>query len=167
MNFANNAFYDKGVSKAREGMNMIRPFEILSGTIIYRYYDATRAGSPQGGANGPWWIEFEYFQQIKHFALRHGYSHSYAARLFAAILYEWSEVDAFVACEVTIPLKAWKGQGKQVEQNSDPKKQDNRDRPKMTPMQSILEIYQLCVPGLGGPYSIASSALKIVRDGAL
>jgi hypothetical protein len=167
MNFANNAFYNQGIVKAKEGMNMIRPFEIPSGTIIYRYYDATRAGSSQGGANGPWWVEFEYFQQIKHFALHHGYSHSYAARLFAAILYEWSEVDAFVACEVVTPLKAWKGRGKQVEQSQNPQKRDARDLPKMTPMQSILEIYQLCIPGLGGPASIASSALKVVRDGAV
>ncbi|WP_194724055.1 hypothetical protein [Noviherbaspirillum malthae] len=167
MDFANNAFYDKGISKAREGMSMIRPYEIQKDVVIYRYYDSTRAGSPQGGTHGPWWIEFEYFQQIKHFAARNGHAHSYAARLFAAILYEWSEVDAFVACRVRVPLKAWKGRGKQVEQDSDPAKRDARDLPRMTPMQGVLEIYQLCIPGLGGSQSISASALEIVSDGAL
>jgi hypothetical protein len=163
MNFANNAFYNAGISKAREGMSMIRPYEISAGTVIYRYYDSARAGSPQGGANGAWWVEFEYFQKIKHFAAQHGYSHSYAARLFAAVLYEWSEVDAFVACSVSVPLKAWKGRGKQVQSIG----KDARDTPTMTPMQSVLEIYQLCIPGLTGPHSMSSTALEVIRDGAL
>src|SRR4051812_27684107 len=105
--------------------------------------------------NGPWWFEYESFQSIKHFAQRNGYSFSYAARLFAAILYQWSEVDAFVRCEVRQPLRVWKGRGKQVESTG----QDGRDSPKMTPMQSVLEVYQLCIPGVGGPNSISGSVL--------
>ena len=163
MNFANNVFFSKGYDKAREGMSMIRPIEIPMGIVLYRFYDSSRARSPQDGAKGPWWIEFEYFQQIKYFADRNGYSRSYTARLFAAILYEWSEVNAYVACSVQKPLQGWKGRGKQVESSG----KDQRDLPKMTPMQSIIEIYQLCIPGLGGPFSIASRALSVVGSGAL
>ena len=153
----------KGYAKAREGMSMIRPFELCPGQVIYRFYDSTRAPTSAAGANGPWWVEFESFQKIKHFAQRHGYSFSYSARLFAAILYEWSEVNAFVRCEVIQPLKVWKGRGKQVESSG----KDTRDLPKMTPMQSVLEVYQLCLPCVGGPASLASAVLKVLDSGPL
>jgi hypothetical protein len=77
--------------------------------------------------------------------------------LFAAILYEWSEVNAWVACEVTQPLHAWKGRGKQVQSSG----KDSRDLPTMTPMQSVLEIYQIVLPGVGGKSSIAAKVLKV------
>jgi hypothetical protein len=163
MTYANNVFFDKGYEKAKEGMNMIRPIELQKGTVIYRFYDSNRATSAADGASGAWWVEFEYFQQIKHFAARNGYSMSYAARLFAAVLYEWSEVNAYVACSVEEPLKAWKGRGRQVESTGI----DQRDTPKMTPMQSVSEIYQLCIPGLAGSFSIASKALRVTKSGAL
>lgn len=51
---------------------------------------------------------------MKMFALQHEYSSSYAARLFAAILYEYSEVNAFVRAEVVQPLRSWKCRSKQV-----------------------------------------------------
>lgn len=37
----------------------------------------------------------------------------------------------------------------------------------MTPMQSTLEIYQLCIPGIGGTGSIASLALKVLSADSL
>ena len=157
MQFANEQFVSAGYTAARSGMSLIRPFELMPGQMIYRFYDSSKAATPEAGANGAWWMEFESFQQIRHFALRHGYSFSYAARLFAAILYEWSEVNAFVRCRVTKPLKAFKGRGKQVESTG----ADARDLPRMTPMQSVLEVYQLYLPGVGGPASIADSVLKV------
>src|SRR5688572_4759750 len=114
---------------AMAGMNTLRPFLIPVGQVIYRFYDTKRALTPDVGARGAWWLEYEHFQAIKHFGASHGYSLSYSARLFAAILYEWSEVDAFVACRVTSPLFAWKGRGKQVESTG----KDGRDLAKMTP----------------------------------
>lgn len=150
-------------ANASQGMSMTRQIVIPAGQVIYRFYDARRAPSPADGANGAWWLEFEQFQAVKHFAIRNGYPFTYAARLFAAILYEWSEVNAFVACRTTSALAAWKGRGKQV--NSTGK--DPRDLPTMTPMQSILEIYQLYVPGLGGPASLAARALRVQAHGAL
>ncbi len=163
MQFANNPYMAQGYQKAREGMSLIRPFELQSGEVIYRFYDTGKATTPEMGARGVWWVDFESFQSIKHFALRHGYTFSYAARLFTAILYEWSEVDGFVRCEVSRPLQAWKGRGKQVQS----KGTDGRDLPTMTPMQSVLEIYQLCIPGLSGPNSLAATALKVLGSGAL
>lgn len=160
MQFANEQFVSAGYTKARDGMSLIRPVELMPSQIIYRFYDSTRVLTPSQGANGAWWVEFESFQSIKHFAERQGYSFSYAARLFAAILYEWSEVNAFVRCQVTQPLKVWKGRGKQVESTG----KDSRDLPKMTPMQSVLEIYQLYLPGVGGQNSIANSVLKLLGN---
>jgi len=93
MQFKNNPYFSAGYAKARAGMSLIRPIEIYPGQVLYRFYDSTRARTPEEGADGPWWLEFEYFQTVKHFALRHGYTMSYSARLFAAILYEWSEID--------------------------------------------------------------------------
>lgn len=159
MKFYNNHYLSAGYAKAREGMSMVRPFEIPEGQVLYRFYDSNKARTPEEGANGPWWLEFEHFQSIRHFALRNGYSMSYAARLFTAILYEWSEVNAWVACELTEPLHAWKGRGKQVSSSG----KDPRDLATMTPMQSIHEVYQVVLPGVGGVSSIASNVLRVVK----
>jgi len=159
----NDAAAVQSQASALQGMSMVRRIEIPPGQVLYRFYDSTRAPSPPSGAEGPWWLEFESFQAIRHFALRNGYSPSYAARLFAAILYEWSEVNAFVACRTAGRLVAWKGRGKQVSSSG----RDKRDLATMTPMQSVLEIYQLYIPGIGGPGSLASAALRVQSSGVL
>jgi hypothetical protein len=159
----NHAHVSAGQLKAREGLSMMRPVELPAGQVLYRFYDSNSARTPEDGANGPWWLEYEHFQSVKHFALRHGYPLGYAARLFAAILYEWSEVNALVRCELLKPLQVWKGRGKQVQSTG----RDHRDLPTMTPMQSILEIYQLCIPGIGGPNSIAPQALRVLSFDAV
>ena len=163
MQHFNNPYLSEGYKKAREGMSMIRPIEIPEGQVLYRFYDSNRARTPKEGADGAWWVEYEHFQTIKHFALQHGYTFSYAARLFAAILYEWSEVNAWVSCEVVKPLHAWKGRGKRVQSTG----KDSRDTPIMTPTQSLLEIYQVVLPGVGGKASIASSVLRVMAQEAL
>ena len=141
---------------------MSRSVVIPAGQVIYRFYDATKALTPRLGANGPWWFEFEHFQTVKHFAARNGYTLGYAARLFAAILFEWSEVTAFVACRTTSPLSAWKGRGRQVLSSG----KDTRDLPTMTPMQSIFEVYQLYVPGLEHAGPISNRALRVSSHGS-
>jgi len=158
MTALNNEFASAGYATAREGMSMIRPVRLEAGQVLYRFYDATRARTPEEGADGAWWLEYEHFQTIKHFALQHGYTLSYAARLFAAILYEWSEVNACVRCELMHPLSAWKGRGRQVHASG----KDARDGPTMTPMQSMLEIYQLCIPGLGRQGALAPQAFRVL-----
>ena len=163
MKLLNEAASVQSQMSALQGMSMVRRIQIPRGQVLYRFYDSVRAPSPQSGADGPWWLEFESFQAIKHFALRNGHSPSYAARLFAAILYEWSEVNAFVACATTEGLVAWKGRGKQVRSSG----RDERDLATMTPMQSVLEVYQLYIPGIGGPSSLASTAFRVHTSGVL
>ena len=155
--WANQELMSQGYHKALEGMSMVRQQELPPGQVLYRFID-TSVGSPESGANGPWWLEYEYFMKIKQFALQHGYSLSYAARLFAAILYEYSEVNGFVRAEVVQPLRSWKGRGKQVRSVG----KDSRDLPTMTPMQSMHEIYQLYVPGIVRGGSLFGSAFKFL-----
>ena len=148
---------------AMQGMSLIRRIEIPVGQVLYRFYDSTRARTPSEGANGPWWLEFEYFQAIRHFAQRHDHSFSYSARLFAAILYKWSEVNAYVACQAEAPLIAWKGIGKQVHS----KGRDSRDLSTMTPMQGSLQIYQLYVPGVHGEDFAVRDSLHVRSHGVV
>jgi len=158
MNFFNEQFLPQGFQEARKWIVMPRSVNLHEGQVLYRFYDSKRSLTPQAGMNGPWWVEYEYFQKIKHFALQHDYSLSYSARLFAAILYEWSEVDTLVRCRLNQPIKALKGRGKQITGDGN----DSRDLSTMTPMQSVLEIYQLYLPGVGGKDSIADSVFTLV-----
>ena len=158
MTYANESQLQESIARARRGMVMPRPVELGVGQRIYRFYDVSRAPDPAQGADGAWWVEYEYFQKIRHFAAQFGYPLSYAARLFAAVLYEWSEVNAFVRCEVVQPLRALKGRGKQVEGTG----RDPRDTRTMTPVQGHMEIYQLYLPGVGGRDSLAGSVLRVV-----
>jgi len=143
-------------------MNMIRLIEIAPGQVLYRFYDSRRAPTPDMCANRPWWLEFEHFQTIKHFALQHGYDFGYAARIFAAILYDWSEVDSFVACRIMKPLSAWKGRGKQVQATG----KDPRDLPKMTLTKRARDLSTL-YPGIGGNDSLASRIMQVQSHGTL
>jgi|SRR3569833_292532 len=155
-------------------------YPINKGTILYRFIDQKHAAT--GAADGPWWFEFEHFQTIRHFALKHGYSLGYAARLFAAILYEWSEVNALVRAQADVSLLSWKGRGKQVivgqhrplhdpeidarDRNRTPKGLVTEHSPvllsKMTPMQGLNEVYQLYIPGLGPPHHKFCSYFKLL-----
>jgi hypothetical protein len=109
-----NADYTEGSYKAAS--RGITPHEhaVPTGTILYRFIDLSKGPSAQG-ADGAWWWEYEHYRTIETFAERNGYSLGYAARLFAAIFYEWSAINAVVRAEVVNgPLLTWKGVGKQV-----------------------------------------------------
>lgn len=187
MGTANLNFLPGSHAEASKGM-WPREQSINAGNILYRFVDIgpkahrcpNRSSIPvadmtailTAAADGPWWFEFEHFQTIKHFAIQHGYTLGYAARLFAAILYEWSEVNAVVRAQVMSPLAVWKGKGKQVvvgahrplfRPECDARDENwtqkglvtgSPDDPlvsKMTPMQGPNEVYQLYIPGLGYP----------------
>jgi hypothetical protein len=154
----NESLLAASMQKALEGMAMLRRYDVRPGQVLYRFVDITRS-PPQVASNGPWWLEYEAFQQVRQFGLRHGYSLDYAARLHAAVLYEWSEIGGYVRAEVTQPLVAWKGRGKQVQSAG----KDARDLPKMTPMQSVNEIYQLFVPGVYRGTQLYNTALKFLE----
>lgn len=170
----NEDLFAAGRADAAKGLWPHR-HEIAQGTVLYRFIDLHRA-APAQAADGPWWFEFEHFQAIRHFAARHGYSLGYAARLFAAILYEWSEVNAVVRAAAKAPLAAWKGRGKPITVATP--ESDARDRnrtphgliterqpllvSRMTPMQGPLEVYQLYLPGLGKPHRRFDSMLTLL-----
>lgn len=144
--FLNEPYFGSSWSEAAKGLRP-REHSIAAGDVLYRFADSRRALAE--AADGPWWFEYEHFQTIRHFALQHGYSLSYAARLFAAILYEWSEVDTVIRARTKGPLKVWKGAGKQIESGG----RDSRDvTERMTPMQGYNSVLQLYVPGLGRPH---------------
>lgn len=153
---ANNPFTGSSFAKAAEGM-IPKPYEIAPGTVLYRFIDLDKSPSVIG-ANGPWWFEFEHFQSIRQWAEQHQYNLSYAARLFAAILYEWSNVNAYVRARVNTPLKVWKGQGIQVSAQD----KDGNTIEKMTPMQGINTVYQLYIPGLGYPHQQFSQWMTLL-----
>ena len=177
---ANQEFLASTRNEAAKGL---WPYEhpVAVSTVLYRFIDTSRT-TPEIGADGPWWFEYEHFQTIKHFGMRHGYSLGYSARLFAAILYEWSEVNAVLRAEVSVPLIAWKGKGKQVivgkdrplfRPELDPRdmnrtlaglitERNPKTLSKMTPMQGPNEVYQLYIPGLGRPHCKFSSYFKFL-----
>lgn len=180
MTAGNDSFLRPSYAEAAKGL-WPHEFRLDPGAVLYRFIDTTRS-APPAAADSPWWFEFEHFQTIKHFALRHGHSLGYAARLFASIFYEWSEVNAVVRAQVYVPLVAWKGKGKQVivggyrppnRPQIDPR-DINRTRAglvterqptslsKMTPIQGPNEVYQIYVPGLGHPHRRFSQYFKFL-----
>lgn len=108
--FANGDYTDHAYLQAMKGIVNPHDFNIPRGKNIFRFVDISR-GPHRVVANSPWWFEFEYFQHIKHFALRHGYDLSHCARLFLAVLHEYSEITGFVSAWTALPLKAYKGRG--------------------------------------------------------
>lgn len=169
--FANSPYWECSYLPASRGLSP-HQYELAPGTVLYRFIDLNKGPSIRQ-ADGPWWFEYQYFQNIKHFGQRYGYTMGYTARLFAAIFYEWSEVNAYVRARVQVPLLAWKGKGKQVEvQGRDPRdvvtphgfltETTPRLTPVMTPMQGPWEVLQLYIPGLGWPHHQFSSFLKLI-----
>jgi hypothetical protein len=169
--FANDVYKAGSYAAASRGI-FPRDHVIRAGTFVYRFVDLAH-GPPEAAADGPWWFEYEHYRTIVSFAERHGYRTSYAARLFAAILYEWrGDINAVVRARVANgPLACWKGVGKQVRPDGT-RKPDVRDvatprglvterrdqrgnvpvEVKMTPTQGPLQVLQVYIPGLGAPH---------------
>jgi hypothetical protein len=142
--FANGDYTDGAHIRAMEGIAVPIEYNIPRQCHLFRFVDIGR-GPHREVANRPWWFEFEYFKQIESFAQRHGYDLPHCARLFLAILHEYSEITGYVSAWTNLPLKAYKGRGKVVESTG----KDARDPSRMIPMQSVNEVYQLYIPGLG------------------
>lgn len=146
-----------GFFEASKGVLSPRPVDLKAGQVLYRFYNSNNAPLPKHGADGAWWIEHEYIERMKQFAALRGFSFAYTARLFAAIADEWDEVDSLVRCQLKQPLKALKGRGRQLEGSE----KDQRNLPTAHPLQGVLEIYQLYLPGVGGGDSRVNSALFV------
>lgn len=156
----NESFVAAGFIEARKGVLVPRPVDLKAGQVIYRFYDSKQAPLPKHGANGSWWIENEYIKKMEQFASLRGFSFAYAACLFAAIVDEWGDVDSLVKCRLNQPLKALKGRGRQLEGSEE----DQRNLPTRHPLQDVLEIYQLYLPGVGGIDANVNSALAVTGN---
>lgn len=141
--FANGDATDGTMAKAMKGIAVPHLFDLPRTSKLYRFVDI-RKGPHKVVANGPWWIESQYFDKLRTFSERHDYPLDDCARLFLAVLYEYSDITGYVSATVSKPLKAWKGEGKvQTSSGSDP-----RDPARAIPMQSMNMVYQLYIPGL-------------------
>jgi hypothetical protein len=150
--YFNQGDFEASKQLALKGISAPRKVKLPAGHFYYRFVNEAHASKASQYVAGPWWFEFDQFHRIERFAKQHGYSLGYSARLHAAILYEWSEIKGLVRARLTQPVLAWKGSGKQIRT----KVRDPRDQKTMTPMQSIHQVYQLCIPGLsdsGHPFS--------------
>ncbi|MDH5587887.1 MAG: hypothetical protein OEZ05_14805 [Nitrospirota bacterium] len=108
----------------------------------YRFVSSTSTRAAQLG--GGWWISFDTFNTIRHFAERNHLEFSYAARLFLALPYEWTRLDRVVSAQLLAPIDAYAGEGNVAKTEKD----------KWTPIQH-LKVTQLYIPGL-----ISNSNLK-------
>jgi hypothetical protein len=110
----------------------------MSLKIHHRYYRLTSSTSARAAQlGGGWWISFDDFNTIRHYAERHGLEFTYAARLFLALPYEWSRVDRIISALLKEPVDAYAGEGKVAKMDKD----------KWTPIQHM-KVTQLYIPGL-------------------
>jgi len=156
--YLNEAAFVAEIGVARGGIAIPRDYDVPFGHVVYRFFDRRRCPSDKAATMGGWWLEFEHYRSIEAFARRHGHSMNYAARLFLAIRHEWSEVDAVVRCRVRAPLRAWKGRGRVIESEVT----DVRDQRRTVPVQGVLEVYQVYIPGLAWNGPLASSAFDVL-----
>lgn len=106
--------------------------------LHHRYYRLTSSTSTRAAQfGGGWWISFDDFNTIRHFADRNGLEFTYAARLFLALPYEWSRLDRIISALLVQPLDAYAGQGQVAK----------TDTGQWTPIQH-LKVTQLYIPGL-------------------
>ena len=111
--FDTERWFEDGQAIGTGGILMPQPVHLRAGQRYYRFVSSTSSREAQLG--GGWWIDFENFRLIESFAREHGHSLSDAARLFLALPYDWTRVDRLVHAILAVPLKAYAGQGKQVE----------------------------------------------------
>lgn len=141
--YANADFSFGTMSRALRGI--ARPIQttVPEGSRLYRFVDIGR-GPARRQANSPWWLEHEPFQNLRHFAERHDHTLGDVARMFLAVLHEYSALTGYVSARVVKPLLVWRGPGS-VQYSSGA---NARDPARLIPMQGMNEIYQLYIPGM-------------------
>jgi len=166
--------FDKNTSQRNGGMTRYNRIHLSVGQIYYRFCDSMRwAGDWEKAASGPWWAEFETFNEIRSYAARTGsvqdYANqigsaplSYAAQLHFAVPNEWGDCGWIVKAQLVRRLDAFKGWGDIAFLNSNPARQDPRDGgAKYIPLQKQ-EIYQLYIPDI---WTHFKTAFKVVQAG--
>lgn len=158
MTYANASHTRSAFVSAMKGISNPVLVDLPPGTELFRFVDIHR-GPHRIVANSPWWFEFEHFHHIEVFAKRFEHDLRHCARLFLAVLHEYSEITGYVSARTTVPLKALKGRGSVVYSSG----KDRRDPAKMAPMQGFNEIYQLYIPGLFRGSPVFEEAFERVR----
>ncbi len=156
--FFNQVGFEESRPHALRGISSPLKVKLPAGHFYFRFVNEAHSSKANQYVAGPWWFEFEQFHKIERFAKQHGYSLGYSARLHAAILYDWSEIKGLIRARLSNPLLAWRGPGKQIRS----KVRDPRDQKKMTPMQSVHQVYQLYIPGLS-EHRHPFSAIEVKR----
>ena len=166
--------WDDRTKTRNGGMTRYNRIHLGVGQMYYRFCDSSKyAADPDKAASGPWWAEFENFNEVRSFAARSGtvQDHAaqvggsalaYAAKLHFAIPYEWGDCGWIVKAQLIRRLDAYKGWGDIAFLDNDAARQDSRDGgAKYIPLQKQ-EIYQLYIPEI---WTYFRTAFKIVQAG--
>ena len=117
------------------------PTRLPAGQYYYRFGSSRSAREAQLG--GGWWLDFENFSHIRHFATENGYRLRDAARLMLALPYAWTQVDLLLRALLKQPLRAYTGLGKPAQAP-----EGGADRgTRWIPTQHVA-VRQLYIPGL-------------------
>lgn len=109
----------------------------------YRFASSSRPRSEQ--LYGGWWIEFEVLKKIARFAKEHS-DPRHAVRYFLALPWSWSACDKLVSGFLTMPMDAYRGEGKPVMTAPEGHARDGGTN--YIPPQNSKELYQLYIPGM-------------------
>lgn len=139
--FETERWFNDGQAVGTGGIVNPQPTRLPIGQYYYRF--ASSASSPAAQLGGGWWIDFEAFTQIRHFAQANGYTLRDAARLMLALPYAWTRVDRLLRALLVKPLRAWTGAGKPVQGPDGGGDKGTR----WIPTQHIV-VRQLYIPGL-------------------
>lgn len=135
--------------EANKGMVWIRRIHLHPYQRYYRF--TSYSVGKEDRISGSWWFDYENYLNILDFAKRTDLSPGYAARLKAAITYEWSSVNCVVSALLKAPLDAYAGKGKeQIEE-------DQRAPGRVyLPDPQIMQLY---IPGLKDVQTKSVSAI--------
>jgi hypothetical protein len=129
------------------GLLMPRSVDLPTGQTYFRFADSKRL--PVQRVTSPWWIEYETLLQIRNYSQQFARPRE-AVRYMLAVPWDWNRVDTLLSAILYRPLKAYRGKGKPVRLKtpaSAGKRKKDEVQTHYPPHH--LEIWQLCIPGLG------------------
>lgn len=139
--FQTEAWFHDGQAVGTGGIRRPQVVHMPTGQYYYRFASSQSPRATQLG--GGWWLDFENFRKIRAFADTNGYTLRDAARLMLALPYAWTRVDRIVKALLTVPLKAYAGEGKPAQGPA-----HGPDRGTAWIPTQHLKVCQLYVPGL-------------------
>lgn len=108
--FQTENWFNDGQAVGTGGIINPQPIRLRTGNYYYRF--ASSNSTQEARLGGGWWLDFENYKKIEAFAQQHGYSIRDAARLMLALPYAWTRVDLKIRALLTVPMKAYAGEGK-------------------------------------------------------